>query len=182
VKLRVVEGCDECGFAYEDHLPPLVVDEMASLGSRYRQRLHVDPGDEERVALLRRRPNPEVWSALEYACHVRDVLLAQRERLFLALVEDCPSFAPIYREQRVVLAGYAREDPGAVAEHLEVAAALVAAAFRGVDEEGWRRECVYNFPAPAKRSIVWLAAHTLHEGEHHLRDCDRVMNSVGVDG
>ncbi len=39
---------------------------------------------------------------------------------------------------------------------------------------------MYNFPAPSKRDIVWLAAHTLHEGEHHLRDFDRVMEQAAT--
>lgn len=116
-----------------------------------------------------------MWSALEYACHTRDVLLAQRERLFLALVEDCPSLAPMHREQRVVLARYAAQDPETVAGQLAMAASLVADAFGDLDEPGRRRECVYNFPTPARRSVAWLGAHTLHEGEHHLQDVDRVL-------
>lgn len=119
-----------------------------------------------------------MWSALEYACHVRDVLLAQRERLFLALVEDCPSFAPIYREQRVSLAHYQEASPESVSAQLGMAAELTAAAFGGIDEAGWRRECIYNFPEPARRSVAWLAAHTLHEGEHHLGDIDRVLTTL----
>lgn len=101
---QAVECCAECGFIYDSHGRDRVVDELASLGSRYAERLRVPPGDENRDAALRRRPEPGVGSALEYCCHARDVLLAQRERLFLALVEDRPAFTPIYREQRVVLA------------------------------------------------------------------------------
>jgi hypothetical protein len=173
-----VESCHECGFAYDDHLAPAVVDELASLGPRLADRLRHACGDPRRDGLLRLRPAPGVWSALEYACHVRDVLLAQRERLLLALVEDCPGFAPIYREQRVTLARYAESDAGQVAEESSVAARLVARTFGGLDEAAWRRECMYNLPAPSKRNIAWLAAHTLHEGEHHLRDFDRVMEQV----
>lgn len=155
---------------YEEHGGPELAEELASLGPRYGERLRKAPD-----AAVRQRPEPQVWSALEYACHTRDVLLAQRERLFLALVEDCPSFAPMHREQRVVLARYAAQDPERVAGQLAMAASLVADAFRNLDEPGWRRECVYNFPAPARRSVAWLGAHTLHEGEHHLRDVDRAL-------
>src|SRR5690242_13873293 len=38
------------------------------------------------------RPSPEVWSALEYACHVRDVFRLFDKRLALMLSEDDPLF------------------------------------------------------------------------------------------
>lgn len=177
-KAHGVDSCDACGFVYDDHVPPAVVNELASLGPRLASRLHQASDDPQREALLRLRPAPGVWSALEYACHVRDVLIAQRERLLLALVEDCPGFAPIYREQRAALARYAESDAAQVAAQVNVIAALVAHTFDGIDQAAWRRECIYNFPTPAKRSVAWLAAHTLHEGEHHIQDFDRVMLQV----
>ncbi len=67
-----------------------------------------------------------------------------------------------------------------MAQEVGVAAALLAHCFADIDEEAWHRECMYNFPAPSKRDIVWLAAHTLHEGEHHLRDFDRVMEQAAT--
>lgn len=174
-----MERCDECGYAYEDRGAVRLAEDLRALGSRYAGRLGATAGSAALVT-LRERPEPGVWSALEYACHVRDVLLAQRERLFLALVEECPSFAPIYREQRVVLARYGDADPGRVADELDMAAMLVADAFERLDADEWGRECIYNFPAPARRSVAWLGAHTLHEGEHHLADVDRVMALVAA--
>jgi DinB superfamily len=168
-----MDRCDECGFVYTDHSSAGVVNDLASLAPRYGERLRTAPGETRRAELLRRRPRPDVWSALEYACHVRDVLLAQRERTFLALVEDCPSFAPIYRNERVSLARYTAEDPDRVATQIDVALDLLNHALVGMDGAGWRRQCVYNFPVPSERSILWLAQHTLHEGEHHLLDIDR---------
>jgi heme-degrading monooxygenase HmoA len=174
-----MERCDECGYAYEDRGAVRLAEELRALGPRYAGRLRATAGSAPLVT-LRERPGPGVWSALEYACHVRDVLLAQRERLFLALVEECPSFVPIYREQRVVLARYGDADPGRVADELDMAATLVADAFERLDADAWGRECIYNFPAPARRSVAWLGAHTLHEGEHHLADVDRVMALVAT--
>ncbi len=165
--------CAECSFVYGDHAIEGIAAELVALGARYASRLRVPAGAADREESLRRRPEPAVWSALEYACHVRDVLLAQRERLFLALVEDCPSFAPIYPDRRVVLARYGSEDPAQVAGELHVAAGLAARAFAGVEFADWSRPCFYNYPSPARRSVAWLAQHTLHEGEHHLLDIDR---------
>ncbi len=174
-----MDRCDECGYAYEDRGPVRLAESLRGLGPRYAERLKATTGSAPPIT-LRERPDPRVWSALEYACHVRDVLLAQRERLFLALVEECPSFAPIYRDQRVVLARYADEDPGRVADQLNLGATLAADAFGQLDENAWSRECIYNFPAPARRSVAWLGAHTLHEGEHHLADVDRVIRLVAT--
>ena len=153
-----------------------VVDDLASLAPRYGERLRTAPGEVDRREVLRRRAHPDVWSALEYACHVRDVLLAQRERTFLALVEDCPSFAPIYRDERVGLARYAAEDPDRVATQIDIAIDLLNHVLVGLDAAGWQRQCVYNFPVPTVRNLLWLAQHTLHEGEHHLFDIDRVTS------
>ena len=38
------------------------------------------------------RPSEDRWSALEYACHVRDVFRIYDERLALMLTEDDPPF------------------------------------------------------------------------------------------
>ena len=97
-----VDRCDECSFVYEESLLPQLDVLVHRISDDFADLLDVD------VSRLRRRPAPDVWSTLEYSCHVRDVLLAQRERLYLALVEDEPSFAPIYRDHRVVLAALQR--------------------------------------------------------------------------
>jgi hypothetical protein len=54
-----VEHCEQCGFTYDE----AKITEVATL-------LHG-----EQIARVRTAPG--VWSALEYSCHVRDVLLGQ---------------------------------------------------------------------------------------------------------
>jgi len=155
-----------------------VASEILGLGDRFRSALTRAWSDPSDTHLAMRRPSPEVWSAVEYGCHVRDVLLAQRERLFQALVEERPAFVPIYRDQRVVLARYGDEKPEQVAGELTFAATLAAWAFDGLEVSAWSRTCIYNFPEPSERTLLWLAQHTLHEGEHHLIDIGRVMESA----
>jgi len=167
---RAMDHCDECRFVYGDHGTDGVAGEIRALGGRFATVLTgpaADPG------ALATRPAPDVWSAVEYGCHVRDVLLAQRERLLLALVEDRPTCAPIYRDQRAVLARYAEEPPHQVARELTVAADLLAWVLDGLDGDAWDRTCIYNFPEPSVRDMAWLAQHTLHEAEHHLADITR---------
>jgi S-DNA-T family DNA segregation ATPase FtsK/SpoIIIE len=130
--------------------------------------------------MLRRRPAADVWSALEYACHVRDVFLVQRDRLYIALVEDKPSFAPMYRDQRATLARYNSQDPEEVAAQLTTAARLIAQAFEGLDAAQLQRFCIYGFPAPAERPVLWIGQHTVHEGEHHFRDIQEGLAHIRV--
>jgi hypothetical protein len=37
-----------------------------------------------------------------------------------------------------------------------------------------RRRLIYNWPDARELDVLWLAAHTLHEGQHHLGDFDAV--------
>jgi S-DNA-T family DNA segregation ATPase FtsK/SpoIIIE len=166
-----MRSCTQCGFDYDSVAPAEVPVALDSIGEAFRDGL----SRADRKA-LRRRPMPEVWSALEYACHVRDVLLVQRDRLYLALVEDAPSFARLHRDERVVLARYNDQDPEAVEEEIAVAAHLAAGAFAQLEDGQWGRTLVYNWPEPGQEEDVrWLAAHTVHEGRHHLGDFAAVL-------
>jgi hypothetical protein len=160
--------CADCGFVWGEIPTASFGPALADLATRYRAVLVGTPD-----ADLRRRPAPAVWSGLEYACHVRDVLLAQRERVYLALVEDRPSFARMNREERVTLARYAEESAAAVADELDLAFRLMTTALTGRAESDWDRLLVYNYPGPSEQDLRWLGRHTIHECEHHLVDIHR---------
>jgi DinB family protein len=163
----VNEVCADCGFAWGAIPAASYGPALTSLEGRYAARLE---GDQ---AALRRRPAPAVWSPLEYACHVRDMLFAQRERIYLALVENRPSFARMNREERVELARYAEESVPAVRSDLAVAFRGIGIALTGRTPEDWARPLIYNYPGPQEHDLAWLGRHTIHECEHHLLDIDR---------
>ncbi len=140
---------------------------LRSLGVDYATRLTTRSAD-----ALRARPEPDVWSPLEYSCHVRDVFDVQRERTLLALAEETPVFVPMGRDQRVVDLRYNEQEPTVVAAELQGAAGMLAETFDGLDEAAWERTGIYNWPTPTERDLIWLARHTVHEGLHHLRDVD----------
>jgi DNA segregation ATPase FtsK/SpoIIIE, S-DNA-T family len=173
-----VDRCEQCDFMYDELGISELPDTIRSLGTAYRSRLESGVDDAEQGRLLRRRPAPQVWSALEYSCHFRDVLLAQRERLYLALVEDTPRFWSIHRDERVILARYSDDSLEEVAPEVDLAANLIARAFARLDDAQWQRRCIYGYPAPARRTVAWLARHTVHEGRHHLRDIDNVIRAT----
>jgi hypothetical protein len=147
---------------------------MWALGVQYRDALL-----KTNVAgLVRMRPAPDVWSAIEYACHVRDVWLVQRDRAILALVEDTPSYPRMFRDERTDLAGYQREDVTDVASEVVMAANLMAKLFEGLASDQLARPCIYNYPEPTERDVAWLGRHTLHEATHHLDDLRSVLARV----
>ena len=127
------------------------------------------------AADLRTRRDANVWSPLEYGCHVRDVLMVQRERVLAARRMDCPSFHPMGRDERAAHDGYAEQDPLAVARQLTDAAQLFANDLSRLGPADWDRSVMYNYPTLFERSLRWVAVHTVHEVRHHLGDVRRQL-------
>lgn len=156
--------CAGCGFEYEtvalEEVGPAIVAGAVALGAV------IAAGG----AAVRARPSPLVWSALEYACHVRDVLLVQRERILLGLRAEAPALVPMGRDERVEHDGYGEQDPRDVARQLDDAALLFTRLFGRLSASELARTVIYNFPAPAERTLAWLGVHTVHEVVHHLAD------------
>lgn len=143
---------------------------LAEIADQYAARLGATSVD-----ALRRRPAPDVWSPLEYAAHVRDVLEVQRERVMVALLHDAPTFEPMGREERVVEWRYNEQDRAAVADEIRRNAADLASVLDSLDDDGWSRIGIYNWPEPAERDIAWIGRHTVHEQVHHLLDVNRSL-------
>ena len=109
---------------------------------------------------------------------MRDVLRAQRERVALALSADEPRFASMRREERVTEERYNEQSPDVVAAELTEAANALADALDALDEAGWQRTGVYNWPESRPRTVDWIARHTIHEGEHHEMDVQRLLQKL----
>ena len=157
--------CEECGFTYDSVAAGDIPAALRSVGGRLTERVRsVD------AAAVRMRPSPEVWSVLEYGCHIRDVFRFQRERVDLALREDTPEFTPMRRDERVVEDRYNEQDPSVVADEIAARADELAATFAALSPAERERTCVYGWPEKAVRTLTWVGRHTVHEGEHHLQD------------
>lgn len=165
-------ACDQCGYVYEDHGAGEIPAALRHTAREVRDRLGHTLEGAGGLERLRLRPAPEVWSPLEYAGHIRDVLFTQRERFFRTLVEDNPSHNPMYRDERVQLGHYNDEDPTATGTEVTIAADLLARLMNAMDEASWARPCVYNNPNPTQVTLLWVGQHTLHEAVHHLGDID----------
>jgi S-DNA-T family DNA segregation ATPase FtsK/SpoIIIE len=167
-----VDRCDECGFEYFGFARTEVGDRLRRLAADHAERLTETP-----AAYLRQHPL-EGWSALEYACHVRDVLLEQRMRIGRTQTEDEPEFVPMGRDQLAIDRRYDEQPPDQVAAELVAAAGALVAVLDGLDDTGWARTGVYGYPTRELRDVDWIARHTIHELSHHLTDVDRVLLAV----
>ena len=156
------DDCAECGYVYDVLARAEIAPALRADTAALRDRLAGVPD-----AALRRRSQPGVWSPLEYACHVRDVLDVQRGRVLLALVEDEPEFVPMGRDERAVDLRYNEQDPAKVGAQLDKAADALATTLEALDDAGWDRTGLYNYPAPQLRSVEWIGRHTVHELRHH---------------
>ncbi|MFE9321468.1 DinB family protein [Nocardia sp. NPDC052278] len=163
--------CAECGFEYD----PALVPEVSALTRGHAAEYAALLAGDGRV--LRQRTAPDVWSPLEYACHVRDVLFAQRERVLLARRVDTPAPEPMGRDERVEHDGYADQRPSDVARQLEDAALLFGNVLDRLAPADWDRKLIFTYPERQERPLRWLALHTLHELRHHLLDIRRQLDS-----
>ena len=165
-----MDDCLVCGFGYR-------------LERAVESRRQIVRGVETLALIVRdlgsdvgRRRELHVWSPLEYSCHVRDVLIVQRERVLLARRADNPTAVPMGRDERADHDGYSEQTGADVAIQLEQAGQLMASALERLDNSDWERTLVYNYPDSAVRSLRWLAVHTQHEVEHHLLDVTRQLD------
>ena len=170
--------CEECGFDYDGVADAEVGGKLRDFGRRYRVPLTRGLKGEALDDLVRAHPQEGVWSALEYACHVRDVFAVQRERVEQALVAGELAYTPMGREQRVIDDRYNEQGPAAVADQLAANADAMAATVEAFTPDQWQIGGVYGYPVPTQRDLRWLARHTIHEGHHHLLDVGRVLRSA----
>ena len=153
-------ACPECGFDAA-RVPP------EQVATRLR-----DNAEAWQLVLRRsdvgQRPRPEVWSALEYACHVRDVHALYLHRLDRMLTEDDPLYDNWDQDETAIEARYGEQSPSVVADELAAAATALADRFDAVSGADWQR--------PGRRSdgasftIDTFSRYLLHDVEHHLWD------------
>src|SRR4051795_12851073 len=114
------------------------------------------------------RPEPGVWSALEYACHVRDVHRVFATRVRAMQDTDDPLFENWNQDEAAVQGRYGEQRPDRVADEPATSAEEVASAYARVEGSAWDR--------PGRRSngslftTASLARYHLHDVEHHLVD------------
>jgi len=170
--------CEECAFVYEDLPATDIAAAVRSFAKRYRAPLSRFLPGEDGDSIVRQRPEPDTWSALEYAAHVRDVFASYSAWIELTLAEDRPLLEGPGPDELADLREYNGDDPVAVAEALAANAERLAAVIEAVPADGWDRVGVRR---DEERSVLFTARRAVHEGGHHLLDIGRGMRAVRED-
>ena len=169
------DRCAECAFDPSTVAPGELAEKVAGLARRYAAPLtRLLPGETD--AVLRAHPQEGTWSALAYACHVRDVLGLFHDRIRRMLAEDNPTLAWWDHEAAVELDGYDRDDPAAVVGAIGENAAALAATLASVPDGAWERTGVRG--EGEVFTVLGAGRYALHEGSHHLLDIGRVLRAA----
>jgi len=158
------EQCEVCGFEWDTITADQVPDRLRAASDGFAEVLR-GGGDS-----LSQRPQPDVWSAVEYGCHVRDAMFNLRDRIVVGLAEDNPTPKAMFTDLRIAAGLYAREQPQQLATEIEVAAGLLGRTVAALDASQLARPIFYGWPRATTRTLLWVAAQALHEAEHHLAD------------
>jgi hypothetical protein len=154
------QPCPECGFDAStfdrDTLPEVI---RANAGAWQGVLARPD---------VARRPRPDRWSTLEYACHVRDVFRIYLGRLDRMLAEDGPHYDNWDQDATAIEQRYDLADPVTVAAELTVAADALATRFARVSGDQWGRTGFRSDGATF--TVDSFARYFVHDPIHHLWD------------
>jgi len=152
--------CEECGFDTSTVVRGEVGSSLRGFALGWHEVLN--------GAVVARRPSDDVWSPLEYGCHVRDVIRLYTERLALMLTRDAPTYENWDQDATAIEDRYGEQDPATVADEVVVAAERLAAMFDGVAPDGWDRTGTRS--DGAHFTVDTFARYFLHDVAHHLHD------------
>jgi len=125
--------------------------------------------------VFRRRPDPSTWSALEYTAHVADRLDHLGPAIRRITYENDPSIDAFDNERRATEHAYNGLERTEVLGWLDLACAELASVLEAVRPDDWART---GLLAAGPRGALTLARDGVHEGAHHLRDVQRVLQAV----
>src|SRR3954465_5917355 len=132
--------CDECGFDGDAMSCDVLIGTARGFARRYRAPLtRFLPGEGDGLEVLRRRPGPDVWSALEYAAHSRDALEFYVERIARVLAEDGPTLHAVGWSTQAEVRGWNDELPEAVVSSFAEVAERLAALLESLSAPQWQR-------------------------------------------
>ena len=148
---------------------------LRDLASRYEAALSTEDAAGLIDGRLRRRPSPDTWSALEYACHVRDVIALWGWALHHTLNETFPQLPAVEADlpDRVAAENdYNGQDPAAVTSQLSANAERMAGKVATMRPEQWGRSARFG---DVDIDPLWIVRKVAHEGHHHLGDIQRCL-------
>jgi hypothetical protein len=160
--------CDECGFDTRS-FPPEEIGRLLRLSAEPWPALLAHPS-------ARVRPRPDCWSALEYACHVRDVYRTGVYRVNRMLVEDNPRFDNWDQDETAVSDRYDLQDPTTVAAEVLTAGMAFADLYDTLSGDQWERPGLRSDGAPF--TVDSFGRYFLHDPMHHIVDVRRGFDAI----
>jgi hypothetical protein len=168
--------CPECGLDYDTISPPDAKVAIRSFPRRYRTAVAGALEDDADEGLIRRRPDATTWSALEYTVHVADLYELFAPAFRRMFEQDRPTITDGWDpDERVVSAKYNEQDPAASLDRLDAAAEASAQVLDRVDADSWSRTATFPW---GERDLLTMTRNAVHEGSHHLRDVERVLEAA----
>jgi hypothetical protein len=160
------ERCEACGFDGGSYDDASLLDALRGLGARWRALIA------ESGSALRQRPAPDVWSAIEYAAHSRDITALHVFGVEQALTVDEPSYPPIAADELIesAAATYVSSDPDEVVNSLDGEASRLAQVADDAGTGAWSRGLTIG---GARSDVRRMLEHALHDSLHHLDDVER---------
>ncbi|MBA3655189.1 MAG: DinB family protein [Actinobacteria bacterium] len=163
--------CEECGFDWDGE--PIGIGTFAD---RFAKPLTRFLKNEDANVVLRARPEPAVWSALEYVAHTRDALAFYVDRIRRVLTEDRPRMTKVDFDDLCVDRGYNSADPAQTAAELGAVERELVDQLADLTPAQWARVGIGS--DGDERTVLALARRAAHEGNHHLLDVGRVLRRV----
>jgi hypothetical protein len=161
--------CPECGFDVQtfprENLGAMIRENAERWGS-----LLAHPH-------VKTRPSDDVWSALEYGCHVRDVFRLYDFRLQLMLEEDDPSYPNWDQDAAAVEQRYDEQDPADVVRELQNAAIVLSRRFDALTEAEWSRTGTRS--DGARFTVESFGRYLIHDPVHHVNDVEKGFSRLG---
>ena len=167
--------CPECGIDYDTISPDDAAVAVRSFPRRFAEQLHRVEGDE---ALLRRRPEPTVWSPLEYTAHVADGFDWMAGIVTRMVREETPTFDVWDPDERAAAQAYNDQAVHAVLADLDANAHRFADAIEATSTADLDRMGRFSW---GDRDVLMMIRNGVHEGKHHLRDVELVLERLGVE-
>jgi hypothetical protein len=161
--------CPECGLDTQSFAVE-AIPAMLRVNAGQWHALLTGPGDH------RQRPEPAKWSALEYGCHVRDVLRLYDTRLTLMLTVAGPHYPNWDQDASAIEDRYPDQDPPYVGAEVVSAAEFIAAKFAGITGDQWQRTGFRSDGAAF--NVETFARYFIHDPVHHLYDVTGVRRAA----
>jgi hypothetical protein len=162
------DHCPECGFDGRDMTVRDISRALRSLPPEV-QRL-VDGAE---PAVLRRRPDPSVWSAVEYLGHLREVMAYHRFVIEQIQSRRETPLDAVDPDASVAAGGYADADPSELLGQLSRRVGRISDLLESIPPD--RMDLAVVGSDGAIVDVHLAAGNALHEGDHHLGDIRRLI-------